>query len=343
MKSLDSRHVLGYCVVAAMLAGCGGSQPPIGAPGAELRSAPIGSANRRSSGDFLYPAGAVPSMRTDYSGRNLIYASTLGNEPVYVYTYPDAKMIGILNGPVGPRGMCVDRASDIFIPFVYIPGGIYEFAHGGGTPIVYLGFPYDGENGCSIDPTTGNLAVVTGGDYKPALVVYHYKGLRGWGFAKSYTLPSMSNSAFCGYSNHGDLFVDGKDGSGAFALAELSKGSKTFATISVSQSIKAPGQVQWDGTHLAIGDTGVSPSVIYQFDVSGSIAKKVGSTTLGDSAMVEQFWIQRGNVIAPDPKRSCGSGQAGCIAIYRYPAGGSAVKTIELTGAFGATVSLAPK
>jgi hypothetical protein len=34
MKSLDfSRYALSSCVAAAMLAGCGGSQPPIGAPG----------------------------------------------------------------------------------------------------------------------------------------------------------------------------------------------------------------------------------------------------------------------------------------------------------------------
>jgi hypothetical protein len=152
----------------------------------------------------------------------------------------------------------------------------------------------------------------------------------------------MSSSTFCGYDNHGDLFVDGKDSNGAFVLAELSKGSQTFTTISVSQSIESPGQVQWDGKHLAIGDTGVVPSVIYQFDVSGSSATKVGATTLNDSMMVEQFWIQGGKVIAPDPKRSCGGSRIGCIAIYPYPAGGAAVKTIALASAFGAAVSLLP-
>ncbi len=284
----------------------------------------------------------IAPLRADLHGRNLLYASTLGDKPVYVYTFPRGRLVGILNGPIGPRGMCVDRSSDIFIPFIYIPGGIYEFAHGGGTPITYLGFPYDGENGCSVDPTTGNLAVVTGPDYYPALLVYRYKGKRGWGFAQSYPLPFMSSSAFCGYDNQGDLFVDGKDSSGAFVLAELAKGSKTLATIAVSQSINAPGQVQWDGKHLAIGDSAVSPSVIYQFDVSGSTATKVGSTTLAGSTMVEQFWIQGGDVIAPDPERSCGGSQTGCVAFYRYPAGGDAVKTIVLAAAFGATVSLAP-
>jgi hypothetical protein len=321
---MNNRDFVRYacCVAVAMLAGCGGPQPSIDAPGAALPSAPVGTAD---------------------AGRNLLYVSTLGDEPVYVYTYPGAKAIGILPGPIGPRGMCVDRSSDIFTPFIYIPGGIYEFAHGGGTPIAYLGFPYDGENGCSIDPTTGDLAVVAGPSFFPALVTYRYKGPHRWGFAKSYALPSISHSAFCGYDSHGNLFVDGTDSNGGFVLAELSKGGKSFAVISVSQNVKAPGQVQCDGKHLAIGDTGVSPSVIYQFDVSGSIATESGSTKLGGSTMVEQFWIQRGGVIAPDPKRSCGGSQAGCIAIYRYPAGGSAVKTIELPAAFGATVSLALK
>jgi hypothetical protein len=38
MKSLDfSRYALSSCVAVAMLAGCGESQPPIGAPGAMPR------------------------------------------------------------------------------------------------------------------------------------------------------------------------------------------------------------------------------------------------------------------------------------------------------------------
>lgn len=327
---------LSQCAVALytaanMLAGCGafrqaqgdawqaqGGMPPIGAQSAALQG----------------------SMRQDVKGRNLLYASTLGDEPVYIYAYPGGKMVGLLTGPVGPRGMCVDRSSDIFIPFIYIPGGIYEFAHGGGSPIAYLGSIYE-PNSCSVDPKTGNLAVVGGASFYPGLVIYRYKGKR-FGFARSYMLSSMMSSAFCGYDDRGDLFVDGKDSSGAFVLAELSKGSANFTTLSVNQSIKAPGQVQWDGKHMAIGDTGVSPSVIYQFDISGSSATKVGSTTLKNSKTVEQFWIQHGKVIAPDPKRSCGGTRTGCIAIYPYPSGGSEVKIIELTGAYGATVSLAP-
>lgn len=288
--------------------------------------------------------GEAPSnVGAALEGRNLLYVSTLGDAPLYVYAYPGGKEIGALSGPMGPRGLCVDKSSDIFAPFIYIPGGVYEYAHGSGTPLAYLGLIYDWPNGCSIDPTTGALAVVSGPNHERAAVtVYHYGRKRGWGFATGYSISAMETSDFCGYDDKGDLFVDGRDTSGDFVLVELPRRAKKFVTIALTQGIGAPGQVQWDGKHLAIGDTGVSPSVIYQFDVSGSTATEVGSTTLAGSSTVEQFWIQGGRVVAPDPDRSCGGSQKGCIAFYRYPAGGSATKTIALPSAFGATVSLAP-
>ena len=46
MKGLDvGRYALGSCVAAAMLVGCGGSQPPIGAPGAMAQRAAPGPAS----------------------------------------------------------------------------------------------------------------------------------------------------------------------------------------------------------------------------------------------------------------------------------------------------------
>lgn len=284
----------------------------------------------------------VPVTDADIKGRNLLYASTSGDEPLFVYTFPNGKMVGTLSGPIGPRGLCVDRLSDIFAPFVYIVGGVDEFAHGGGSPIAYLGFPVDWENGCSVSPATGALAVVTGPQsLQPVIVVYRNRGRRGWGLEREYTMASMKTSSYCGYDNKGNLFVDGVSSSGAFVLEELVRGSKQFVTVPVSQNIDAPGQVQWDGHHLAIGDTGISPSVVYQFEVSASGAAKVGSTLLSGSTKVEQFWIRGGTLVAPDPSRGCGSTQKGCIALYHYPQGGSAFKTIALAGALGATVSVA--
>jgi hypothetical protein len=50
MRSLDlNRFALSVCVATVMLAGCGGSQPPIGAQGAMPQSA----ARKTSSQDLL--------------------------------------------------------------------------------------------------------------------------------------------------------------------------------------------------------------------------------------------------------------------------------------------------
>lgn len=317
MKPLQ---VMTLGVLLTLLAGCGTVSPP--AP-----------AHASSTVAFSSPVHAA-------HGRNLLYISNLG--ALYVYTYPSLKFIGVLEGASGPRGICANLGGDIFVPFVYIPGGIYEYSHGEGSPIADLGLMYDWPNGCSVSPKTGALAVVAGPNhYGSAVAVYHYGGKHGYRFATGYSISSMMHTYFCGFDGNGNLFVDGVDSNGNFALAELPRGGKAFVAISVTQTM-APGQVQWDGKHLAIGDTAaVSPSVIYQFDVSGTSATAVGSTTLAGSQQVAQFWIQGRTIVAPDPKRSCGSSD-GCVALYHYPAGGEAFNKAGLLDAFGAAVSLAP-
>lgn len=317
---MKSSHPVCVVLSAVLLGGCGAGGPP--------------------TATSLQTAGTA-LLSTAVKGRNLLYA-TQGGDAVYVYTFPHGKPVGLVSGALGSRGLCVDESGDVFVPWVYNVGGVYEYAHGGGTPITYLGVDFNWPNGCSTSPKAGALAVVAGpGNGRATVAVYHYHPKRGWGLSKDYSSFAMATSDFCGYDDAGNLFVDGKDSSGNFALAELPKGGKSFVKISVAQTIASPGQIQWDGEHLAIGDTGVTPSIIYQFDVSGSNAVEVGSTTLVDSQTVEQFWIQGSNVVAPDLKRKCGDSQGGCIAIYNYPAGGNAIQTIALPGAFGATVSLA--
>jgi hypothetical protein len=315
--SVKPLHAFFIGIIAAMLGGCNAATPPTGA----------------------LKAAATPLLPTP-KGRNLLYVSN--GQAVYVYTFPRGKSVGLVSGPLGPKGLCTDKLGDIFVPWVYNVGGVNEYAHGGGTPIAYLGVDFNWPNGCSINPKTGALAVVAGPNNERAVVaVYRYERKRGWGLSRDYSASFMAMSDFCGYDDKGNLFIDGKDSSGKFVLAELPKGGKSFVPIAVTQTIEGPGQIQWDGQHLAIGDTGVSPSVLYQFDISGSGAVNVGSTTLSDSKTVEQFWIQGNTVVAPDSKRTCGSSTGGCIAIYGYPNGGNAINTVALPGALGATISLA--
>ena len=55
MKSLDfGRYVLGSFAAAALLSACGGSQPPIGAPGAMPQSRAIATHAERG-GSWMLP------------------------------------------------------------------------------------------------------------------------------------------------------------------------------------------------------------------------------------------------------------------------------------------------
>lgn len=54
MRRWNLRHyAISGCVTAALLAGCGGSQPPIGAPGAMLQT------SVKPPADTIMPQGAV--------------------------------------------------------------------------------------------------------------------------------------------------------------------------------------------------------------------------------------------------------------------------------------------
>jgi hypothetical protein len=137
---------------------------------------------------------------------------------------------------------------------------------------------------------------------------------------------------FAGYDRSGNLFVDGETKSRKFVAGELAKGATSIKTLSLNQTIGVPGAVQWDGKHIAIGD--VNASVIYQFSFSSGKGTKVGSTTLKNSLLVDQYWIQGTTVIAPDFPN-------GVVRYYKYPNGGSATKTISnFYGPIAVTVSL---
>jgi hypothetical protein len=275
-------------------------------------------------------------MLPEARGRNLLYISKPfypGARDVYVYTYPGAKLVGLLGGLGEPEGECVDKAGNVFIADV---SSVYEYAHGDTSPIAIINSP-DGAGACSIDLTSEKLAATSGTGSGAAVSIFGFKPQRGWRFPKILSVPGMAEASFCGYDNKGNLFVDGVSSSHAFVIAELPRGDDSFTKITLNQSITAPGQVQWDGKHLAVGDSGVSPSIIYRFSIEGSSGIEVGSATLGGSKAVEQFWIQGNTVIGPDYDFASTTG----VGFWPYPRGGNVKQTITLYNPWGATVSLA--
>jgi hypothetical protein len=271
----------------------------------------------------------LPEAKTE----NLLYVSNYGvGVMVYSYSPSRIKYVGLLSTPWGAEGECVNKAQDIFVTG---SSEIFEYAHGGTTPIRVLGAPNNNPINCSIDPTTGNLAVVGYPLIKGTDGVAIYKKARGK--PTFYADPSFGDLK-CGYDNKGNLFIDGYVFSGNLNFAELPKGGSTLKNVTLDQTFEGGGGIQWDGKHLAVGDQ--YAAYIYQFDIRGSRGKEVGSTPLTGSGAVSQFFIAGSKVIAP----SIFEDYPGFFKVYDYSAGGAAKKTrINVSSPTGVAVSLAGK
>jgi len=325
VKTLDLTVI---SLTLATLAACGGSQPPIGAPRAMPQShAQHSLAAQRSAGAAQLGSGGTSWMLPEASGEDLLYvsnspASSHNSAWVTVYSYPRGKLVGILRGFALPGGECVDGRGNIFITDTDT-GKIFEYAHGGNHPIATLQAPGPDALGCSVDPTTGNLAVSSLGFGNNGAVGI-YKGAKG--SPKLYKNRAFQMYYFCGYDSSGNLFVDGQNGpSSAFEFAELAKGDTKLKSVTLNQSIGFPGGVQWDGKYVTVGDQ--NTSIVYQFSISGDIGTEVGSTTLSGSDLggVEQYFIVGNRLIAPN---LCGGKCTGDVLYFPYPSGGDATKTI---------------
>jgi hypothetical protein len=312
---LSLLRVLPAMAAAYMLSGCSAAQPDASLSGA------VPEPNGR---------GGMPSSS---QGHDMLYVTE--GEDVNVYAYPGGKLLGSL-GNVG-GSVCSDRFGDVFIS-QYYSDDVVEYAHGAEIPKATLETP-SFAGACSVDPTTGSVAVMNGGGGS-GIVIFPYTKKNGWRFARMYTIPNMSGASFCGYDGRGNLFVDGGDSSG-FAFAEMPKGAKKFKPVTLNQSIEKAGPIQWDGTYVTVADLGEGsrpPVLIYQFRISGSAGIKAGSTTLSDSYGNSRYWIQGDRIVGAYLPQKYLDG----IAIWAYPAGGSPLKTFaSASEADDVTVSLA--
>jgi hypothetical protein len=300
-----------------LLAGCGGSQPPIAAPGAMAQSSTIAAHAEREGSWMLSKAVS----------QDLLYTGNVGY--VTVYSYPQGRLEGLLYGFSDVNGMCADASGDIFVGDI---GRVVEYAHGHPLPKKIL--RSYGALGCSVDPTSGDLAVTSAGG------VEIYKD--GHGPLKLYRDASFKAFSFCGYDNKGNLFVDGITSDYSFIFAELPKGGGSLRTITLDQSIGWPEQVQWDGKHIAVGDQ-LTPA-IYRFAIKGSRGVKVGTTSLNHATYLGQSWIE-GQTLTVPLTYNTGRFRHAEIVLYRYPLGGKPIEVIphSLTdGPNSAAVSLAP-
>jgi hypothetical protein len=304
VKSLDfRRYALCSFVAAAMLAGCGGSQPPIGAPGTMPQTSAIATHADRGKSWMLPEA----------SGEDLLYVTDEDANSVFVYSYPAGQLDGTLTFS-HPVGECVDASGDVFIADGQ--SSVAEYAHGGTTQIGSLQLPdkyYPSPHafGCAVDPRTGHIAVLfqKNGPYASQIAVFR---------SVTDTNPTIYSQlrddfAFCGYDNAGNLFLDGWIVHSH--LWELKRGGKSVTLLHLRPYQFTVGQIQWDGQYITVRNSQTGD--IHRIRVSGSRAIVVSGTRFRHVYKGGLSWIQGDEVMIP-----IGFAGRQKISIRPYPAGG---------------------
>lgn len=319
----------------------------------------------------VVPAAHRPALPRESRGRSwispdaktikkLLYVSD-GSGTVYVFNYKTKDLVGKLTGENGfSQGQCVDKAGNVwFIDFGNIDGilgSAIEYAHGGSAPLKTLktqGYSI----GCSIDPTSGDLAVANTSNAAsgpPNVVVF--KNASG--------APKTYYNYYCGiplppgYDRQGNLYVEGAVGdSTPNAVCEIPHGGRALKPVAFNASIPIPEGVMWDGRYITLATEIGTPlkTAIYQMaeDESGNL-RKVGKTVLTDTckrdraAVVQPFIVgyentpanrRQGNVVV--------GGNTACertFDYWNYPAGGDPVGSLLLYPSFteSQSVSIAP-
>jgi hypothetical protein len=337
-------YALGFYAGIAVLAACGGGDQAPLAPSGPFRSnsqsrlglLPEGLVNTAVSGASqtgvvaMHPDHGRSWMTPGAAAKDLLYISNQDANDVLVFSYPEDKLVGTLSGLYAPEGLCVDKKGDVWV--VNDAGtdsgeDIVEYKHGGKTQIGKLEIGNGLAISCSIDKTTGDLAVndlVTVSDAGGYVSIF----AKAKGTPKTYTPPNMSNPYFCDYDDKGNLYVDGTQNglSTQFILAERPKG-QSFKDITLKGgTINFPGNIVWDGKYLLIGDQeykGEFTSGIYQ--TTGAGGKIVGSIPLTGSGEILGYWIEGNTIIGPDYENS----GVNNVYFYKYPAGGKPIKTLK--------------
>jgi hypothetical protein len=318
--------LIGATAVGALLSACGGgaSSSTVPAQGFSQTSALASHASLsatlvRRDGEIVSPSGPLvtPAKIGDGGGAR-VFATSAGAEAAYIFAYATGKLLGSFGAGLSePQGLCTDKktvwlantADSTLLQFSKAGKPLGSLTDSGQYPVscaVDMQGDVAAANIISTNSGPGSVSIWAGGHGSPT----------------NYAVTGMSRVYFLGYDPHGNLFADGSDASGIFALAELVSGASAFVPLTVKgATINFPGGVQFADRALAIGDqSGPSGNgVIYQTHVSGSTATVVGKTFLKGAGDVVQFCITRyKTVIAPTSQG---------LEVFPYPAGGGPIRS----------------
>jgi hypothetical protein len=312
-------------LVAVLLAGCGSAV--LQTPGGSSTSL----VGRRVS--WISP---------EASRATLLYVTDPQDNLVYLISLPSGKLVGKLSGFDQPFGDCSDVSGDVFITDAQA-SEILEYKHASKSAFNVLSDHPNIPTDCSVDPTTGNVAVAnccSDTSHGGSLVVYkHAKGT-----GEYYQDPTLYVDWYCTYDDHGNLFVTGTNSNYSFQIDELPAGGQKLQQLTLNPVISGDvtPAILWDGSYLAIGSW--TSAAIYQYAVGGTQATLVHTTTLkGFSGVGIPFWVGASGSVRTLYAPVIGNSVVS-LGIFHYPRGGKAIEDLyDVADPFGVTLSLAPK
>ncbi len=129
MKSFSrGRYAVCSCLAATMLAGCGGSQPPIGAPGAMPQTSLVSTPANKPNYKVLYSFGAAPDGSYPTAGlidmRGTLYGTTAGGGSNSCAYYPYSPY----NGCGTVFSLATGGAENVLYRFGTAPDGSVPYA-----------------------------------------------------------------------------------------------------------------------------------------------------------------------------------------------------------------------
>ena len=303
MGSLLGRRVLAIALLSFLAAGCGGVQnaavPQTSAAQGRVRQA------TGSSGDLVYAITA---------------------KGIVILSYPTWSIVARIRAYRNWYGVCSDpNNGNVFA--VTGNNEIDEYAHGGTTPIAKIILPSGYPTACSVDPTTGNLAVTaiaTPTELRDTLFIYP----KAQGSPTAYTdkrLPGLISPA---YDNAGNLFVGAINKARFARIAELKVGRNQFTAIKLIGNPNAHlPQIQWDGNSLVflVPNGRGYGTTVNLLKISGKTGTIVKSFLL-NYCQDEYFWIYKNSLLSFYYPPKVNNNTA--IAAWNYPFGGKPASRI---------------
>jgi hypothetical protein len=338
------RGALGTALSAAILAGCGAMHNGVVPQGVAAQSTV-----HQASGSWMSP---------EAQGEDLLYASVqttccaTGGADVEVFSYPQGKLVGELSVTKDTMfGLCSDRRGHAYVTLFNTSGSgystyIYKYRHGEAHPIAKFLDPWSAD-ACSVDPTTGNLAVAnwfTGGSKQEGNVVVYDQA------TGKYAVYSGGSPIdwyrWCAYDTNGNLYVDGESNpSGRVSLAVLPKGQNAFSGISLNRSSFLPYSLQWYANDLVIAgyEGSIGPETLLKVHLKGTKASIVRTAILKDAG---QNWGADSQFVIRDQHIISGGYPGYYLHAWYFPKGGFPFQRIARTPDgwwYGVAISIARK